>query len=832
MSKQQLSAILASFRRQRAKAQVKRSPRRRPSLSYESLETREMMAVQPLADLSVSASTGEKPQSKLWEYAGKWWTVMPNSSGTWVHRLDGTSWTPTVQISGSRSTQADVKVVGDLAHVLLFEDDTAQLASLQYDTGPDKRFEPWSQRPQLATIPLSGNTETATLEVDSTDRMWVAYDVKSTVEVRYSDGIYGSWSAPITIASGINSDDISTIIALPNGSIGVFWSNQGTDRFGFRVHQDGAAPTAWSADELPASQSALRVGGGMADDHVHVAVASDSTLYAAVKTSYDKSGYPKIALLVRRPNGSWDNLYAVDNNGTRPTVVLNEAANRLIVAYTTDEGGGDIVYRESPLGTIALAPRQTLINGGVNDVTTTKQVVTDDVVFLAAGGGSARGVRFTFNTIAPNQVPLVNAGPNLAAVEGEQVFLNGTVTDDGPAGSLLAAWSKVSGPGTVSFGNSAAVDTTATFSAAGSYVLRLTASDATHTTFDEIVVVVTPEIIVDPEIPPLPPTENPIPAQIAFQNGLFPSLAYAGSSDTKINSGSKNKNYGTATSLMVDGKPDEAALFRWDVSAIPSGSIVVSAALELNALSTTKGNFELYALQRAWDDISATWNQSAAGSPWGTAGANGAGDHGSTPLGSLAPTATGMYHIALNQAGVAAVQAWIDHAATNYGIIVKDYAVNDGLQISSSETGSAALRPKLIINYEPATSSQQTAPASVADLLNLAPIVSVGPDLTVQLGQTLSLNGVVSDDGQPDSLALLNVLWSKVSGPGIATFNNSSAVDTTVQFSVAGTYVLRLSANDGELADFDELTVTVSGPVEEEAPRKAKRRRWGAWRRR
>ena len=36
------------------------------------------------------------------------------------------------------------------------------------------------------------------------------------------------------------------------------------------------------------------------------AVAADGTLYAAVKTSYDSSGYPKIALLVRRPNGVWD----------------------------------------------------------------------------------------------------------------------------------------------------------------------------------------------------------------------------------------------------------------------------------------------------------------------------------------------------------------------------------------------------------------------------------------------------------------------------------------------------------------------------------------------
>ena len=346
MSTHLLSFLRESLRSpfpQRKTQKPRRSGDRR--LAYEALESRQLLAIMPLANLSVSENTGEKPQSKVWEHAGQWWTVMPNSSGTWVFRLDGTNWTPTYQITSDDSVHADVKSVGDLAHVLLFGGSSAQLATLQYDGGPDNRFEPWVLRPQLVNVPLAGSVETATLDVDSTGRMWVAYDVSSTVEVRYSDGLYTSWSAPFIVASGINSDDISAIVAMPNNRIGVLWSNQSADRFGFRMHVDGAAPTSWLAPEVPAAQSALSVGGGMADDHLNVAVASDGTLYAAVKTSYDKSGYPKIALLVRRPNGAWDNLYQVDTSGTRPIVVLSETANRLIVAYTTNEGGGDIVYR-------------------------------------------------------------------------------------------------------------------------------------------------------------------------------------------------------------------------------------------------------------------------------------------------------------------------------------------------------------------------------------------------------------------------------------------------------------------------------------------------------
>src|SRR5689334_4672537 len=101
-------------------------------LALERLEDRQMLSITPLQNISTSQNTGEKPQSKIFEYAGQWWTVMPNSTGTWVFRLDGTSWTPTQQITTNKSVHADVKLVGDLAHVLLYGGSSSQLAALQY----------------------------------------------------------------------------------------------------------------------------------------------------------------------------------------------------------------------------------------------------------------------------------------------------------------------------------------------------------------------------------------------------------------------------------------------------------------------------------------------------------------------------------------------------------------------------------------------------------------------------------------------------------------------------------------------------------------------------
>jgi hypothetical protein len=48
-----------------------------------------------------------------------------------------------------------------------------------------------------------------------------------------------------------------------------------------------------------------------------------------------------------------------------------------------------------------------------------------------------------------------------------------------------------------------------------------------------------------------------------------------------------------------------------------------------------------------------------------------------------------------------------------------------------------------------------------------------------------------------------------VSGPGTTTFGNVNAVDTTATFSTSGTYVLRLSATDGQLSASDDVTVVV-----------------------
>jgi hypothetical protein len=77
-----------------------------------------------------------------------------------------------------------------------------------------------------------------------------------------------------------------------------------------------------------------------------------------------------------------------------------------------------------------------------------------------------------------NQPPVVDAGNDAVIEVDEQATLDATVTDDGqPFGTLTFQWTKLSGPGDVTFADANSEDTTASFSEVGDYVLQLLASD-------------------------------------------------------------------------------------------------------------------------------------------------------------------------------------------------------------------------------------------------------------------------------------------------------------------------------------------------------------------
>jgi hypothetical protein len=108
---------------------------------------------------------------------------------------------------------------------------------------------------------------------------------------------------------------------------------------------------------------------------------------------------------------------------------------------------------------------------------------------VAAGTGAQHGIldvtSWSFSGQggpAPgNQPPAVTASGPASPVTGTAAALTATGTDDGGEPALTYTWTAISGPGSVSFsasGTNAAKSATATFTRAGSYVIRVTATDA------------------------------------------------------------------------------------------------------------------------------------------------------------------------------------------------------------------------------------------------------------------------------------------------------------------------------------------------------------------
>ena len=106
----------------------------------------------------------------------------------------------------------------------------------------------------------------------------------------------------------------------------------------------------------------------------------------------------------------WDNLYEVDQAGTRAIVLLNEQEGSVRVVYTSSEGFNDIVMKTSSTSSINFGPRQTLIAGGVNDVTSTKQNWTGKVLILASTASSALGGFIDVTGAPSNTAPVATNG--------------------------------------------------------------------------------------------------------------------------------------------------------------------------------------------------------------------------------------------------------------------------------------------------------------------------------------------------------------------------------------------------------------------------------------
>jgi hypothetical protein len=114
------------------------------------------------------------------------------------------------------------------------------------------------------------------------------------------------------------------------------------------------------------------------------------------------------------------------------------------------------------------------------------------------------------------------------------------------------------------------------------------------------------------------------------------------------------------------------------------------------------------------------------------------------------------------------------------------------------------LRTIAISNFEVIQTTGATGGPRAAG----APSADAGPDLTITMGSSAPLNGMVAGSGT------LTVLWKGYSGPAAMSFGNSSQAVTSATFAAPGRYTLMLSAANGIHAPaYDAVVVDVTLPV-------------------
>lgn len=462
-----------------------------------------------------------------------------------------------------------------------------------------------------------------------------------------------------------------------------------------------------------------------------------------------------------------------------PKRLLLEVANGLPGEAVT-VGGNGVLYAivRAPQGTISIEGNGRL-----------RGTVACDILQVDGNGV----LQITENDIPPppvNRPPSADAGPeHTITLPIDTVDLAGSASDDGlPEGSTLAVtWTKVSGPGPVTFADAASAATSATFTVAGEYVLKLTASDGQLSSSDTTTVTVIPRNqppVVDAGTDQTVETvEMPVPAEL---HGTV--------TDDALPRGSTV----TVTWSVVDGPG--AVTFADPSVAVTTASFDAPGVYTLRLTAndtefTVTDDVIVTVLKNEPPSVDAGPDQTIT-LPIDTVTLAGTASDDGLPTGStLAVTWTkvsGPGEVTFADAGSAATSATF----TVDGEYVLELTATDG-QLSGSDTITITVIPR-----------------------NFPPVVEAGPAQTIELPASATLSGTVTDDGLPRG-STVTVIWSVIDGPGPVTFADPNAAVTTAFFSAPGVYTLRLSANDTELTVSDDVVITVlknDPPVVEAGP--------------
>lgn len=234
------------------------------------------------------------------------------------------------------------------------------------------------------------------------------------------------------------------------------------------------------------------------------------------------------------------------------------------------------------------------------------QVGTQTVDLRVTDPGGLSAIQTIVITVNPsNYAPQVSAIPDQTVDVASRAKLFGPVFDDGkPLGSQVGfGWSKVSGPGTVTFLSPTSGDTDASFGLPGEYVLRLTATDTVLSGSDDVTVTVTGAA--PPTISAMAPSSGP-------QGGSGP-VVITGLS-TNFIQGTSQVSLGvgiTVNSVTVSGPTSlTAQVTIQDTAVIGTRTVTVTTGAEVASLASGFSVTAGTPLIQSFNPVSAVQGQS------------------------------------------------------------------------------------------------------------------------------------------------------------------------------------------------------------------------------
>jgi VCBS repeat-containing protein len=383
----------------------------------------------------------------------------------------------------------------------------------------------------------------------------------------------------------------------------------------------------------------------------------------------------------------------------------------------------------------------------------------------------------TSPTITPgNLPPIVSAGADQTITRSESAHLSGSVSDDGiPGGSVSSAWSKVSGSGTATFSDGSSPTTTATFSAIGNYVLRLTADDGELVSTDEVNIAVTGD------------------------NGELPiEVRVAASADDAEESSSGSVSLSSGDLELVYDGSNQTVGMRFNGISIPKGSTITSAYVQFTVdesqaesttltiqgqnvdQATTFSTQSKNISSRARTVAAVSWSPN----PWATIGAAGA-DQQTPNIASVIQEIVGR-------------SGWA--SGNSLAIIIS----GTGHRTAQAYNLAPTAAPLLHVEYRPPTTNH--APVAVADAY------STNEDTPL----VVAAKGVLANDTDADGDALTALLEA---GPshGTLTLDAAGGFTYAPALNFNGSDSFTYHANDGK-ASSNVATVTITVNLVNDAP--------------